>query len=682
MAVSEIAGEDFSDYIYYILIAFNILIYLFSGILLDWMMGYKKTDDPELNRLVQEVAKEMGLNPKRIKVRYGKYPILNAMAYGCYGLDMHMAIIAPDLKFGRGSIDKDEIRGVIAHEFAHLKGKHTLILTLLGSLQLIVYKLLGWPATFFDYSFRDDLPFDLWIFLLINFAISMVLYVFVRNLEARSDRAARKAGYKLDLAKGLYNLESYYATSHEIGLDATLLSDEKLTKNNRKLNYLTTASYLNQNMINPGKGTLLSNLINAHPPSYHRILAILHPKEIKPMREALLPFSLLSKKRAREFFNETHEAQKEYAIIATEKIKHEFEITDIRKEYKKINKRDQYAHKFGKTYAFLSRISQKRFVAQIIDIKYINDAANPIVYVCRSVPENKEGKEEFEINPMIYEEKPIDIGKHFYFKKHGVLRLESIDLEELYLKEKYKQKQPKKVSKEAYKYYHTGILNYKNIHTNERVIKPIFKTRIPQPLENLEILAEKYVFLKEKGTYLPLKKESMTIVDDFKKIQFKFKYISENNADPQSKQELTGTLEDYVIKFRPFYAQIHGDQNLLKKEIALFTYFMNEGEQILTILKKAVNSEIPGKIVEINVIKNEKNEISDETILKIDSIFSESHEIPINKIDSIFLQKPSMILEKKSSNSSLSKIFNKIQAKRHPERILYDIQPSNDKKTE
>ena len=67
--VWKITGIDMTGYIYEILIGLNVIIYLFSGPLIDLLMGYKKVDSPELEELVNEVAPKMGFNPKKIKIR-------------------------------------------------------------------------------------------------------------------------------------------------------------------------------------------------------------------------------------------------------------------------------------------------------------------------------------------------------------------------------------------------------------------------------------------------------------------------------------------------------------------------------------------------------------------------------------------------------------------------------------
>ena len=86
----------------------------------------------------------------KVKVGFGKYPILNAMAYGSV-LDKRIAVIAKDIN----EIPKDELKGILTHELAHTKGKHTFILTFITSIYLIIRMFLGIPATFYDYTFGN-----------------------------------------------------------------------------------------------------------------------------------------------------------------------------------------------------------------------------------------------------------------------------------------------------------------------------------------------------------------------------------------------------------------------------------------------------------------------------------------------------------------------------------------------
>lgn len=677
-------GIDLKQWIYEIIIVFNIIVYFFSGPLVDWMMGYKPTDDPELNSLVKEVAVQMGMNPDRIKVRYGKYPILNAMAYGAYGLDMHMAIIAPEIKFGRGGITKDEIKGVIAHELAHLRGKHTLILTLLTTIQLVIYKLVKIPATFMDYVGTNP-EMSLEVYLLINFGVSIILYIFVRILEAKADINARRAGYQNSLAKGLYNLESYYATSHEIGLDATLLSDEKITENNKLINYLTTAKYLNKNMIEPSPGTLLSNLINSHPPSYHRILAILNPEEIKPLKEALLPFSLLSKNKIRDFNKSTKRARDEYISLATQKVKEEFLLADLKPIFEKINILKSEEEYEDKTFAFLHLETGSRIYAKVDEIFIIDEAASPLRYKLHVFDSSESLDEDIIIDPMDYKKVPLFLHYHYNFRKYGIVELKDVKINELYLKDKHKQKPPKKTSNKKYHFNNTGIMIFE-ANDGNLIEKPIFKTKLSIPLEDLKDLTNKSIFLKTKGSIYPYHKESLSFAEDFHSLNLKlaldYDPLSEKLSKIDYSKEFNLTLDEYLLRFQKLYTPIHGDDKTISNEMNFFYYFLNHQEDVYFILKKAVNSEILGKIKKIEEVHDEKGKLTKDSIIYVESCFEEDFKLEIGKIDSILVNSKFVIAQKKKTLSTLSTFFSKLAARLKPDRILYEIYRGKEKENQ
>jgi Zn-dependent protease with chaperone function len=304
--------------IYFILILVNWAIYFVSGGILDKLLGIRKVENSKLIKLVKEVKEKIGIKSK-VKVGFGEYPILNAMAYGSV-FDKRIAIIAEDLD----QIPEDELRGIIAHELAHTKGRHTLLLTIITTIDLIVRMFLGIPATFYDYTFGDP-QIPLFVFILLNLMIYIILFVFVRILEGKADLKAKISGYGNDLVKALYNLESFYATGREIGFNTMLLSEEKITKDNQLLDYMNTASYLYHSMIKPSKVSLMGSFLNSHPPSYFRIAAILDNK-LKPTKEAILPFICLRKSKQRKYAQNFEKSRETFKTIANSKFKELFQI--------------------------------------------------------------------------------------------------------------------------------------------------------------------------------------------------------------------------------------------------------------------------------------------------------------------------------------------------------------------
>ncbi|MCK4688430.1 MAG: M48 family metalloprotease, partial [Candidatus Lokiarchaeota archaeon] len=132
LALKEFRLSDFFMNIYFILIIVNWFIYFISGVILDKLLGIKKVENSEILELVKSVKQDIGIKGD-VKVGFGKYPILNAMAYGST-FDKRISIIAEDIN----QIPEDELKGIVAHELAHTKGKHTLILTFITTGDLLL----------------------------------------------------------------------------------------------------------------------------------------------------------------------------------------------------------------------------------------------------------------------------------------------------------------------------------------------------------------------------------------------------------------------------------------------------------------------------------------------------------------------------------------------------------------
>jgi Zn-dependent protease with chaperone function len=669
MAISSIKTIPFTeislyDYIYEVIIITNVIVYIFTGPLIDLLMGYKKSDDPILTRIIEEAAEKMGMNPKKIKVRYGKYPILNAMAYGAFW-DMRMAIIAPNLT----DIPEDELKGIVAHELAHLKGKHTLSLTLISIGEIIVFKFLKWPVTYYDYTFNpDNQPFPMFVFILISIGISLFLYTFVRMFEATADKNTKKAGYGKELAKGLYNLESFYATSHEIGLDATLLSDEKITENNKILDYMSTAQYINKMIVKPSKGGLLTNFINAHPPSYHRIIASLNETEISTTYEALMPVIFLRKKKAEEFFIKTDKTRQLYMDMATSKVKERFKIDNIKILAEQLKLKEKLSYKIGKTYVYLDLKTNERIFGKLEDIMYVDNISEPLQYKIKTILGGKTDEIKV-INPSTHKEVPLTLGEHYNFIKKGILRLKKIELDEVFFK---KGKNKKKSSQYLKK--NTGIAIFDKISnidgdsTIEEVKLPIFKKKhIPKSYEELESIKGEHIFLKQHGTFQMYKLDDVKFNENYTNFVSKFVIIDENGTEKVNEVEnieLEFSKEDIVIKHGTFYFDFHNDGSTQKFEDDFIKYYTKHKLDVVFVLKKAVNAEIDGVIESFEEIDGKISQIS------IKNNFNEEFVVEKSKIDGVFIEKPTLKIQKRKDVSVFTILMNKIGSKIHPEKYF------------
>lgn len=303
-----VTGIDIFTWIYPALIVANVFIYFTSGVLIDKFLGVKSVSSLDASSAamlldtVDRVKNRLGLKGK-IKVGFGKYPIINAMAYGPFN-DKRICIIAPDA----ASIPQDELDAIVAHELGHLQLRHPTWLLAINIVDIAARWVFGIPATYYDFMFGKKfviLGVDVGIlgFIILNMAIFAFLYVFVRVMEANADLVVKRAGLGRSLAKALYNLESYYALGKQVGLNVVLLADEKLDENHQILNYIDAARALHRQLHVPPRSIAVSTLMNSHPPTFLRVASMLLPDEagLGAWEETRVPLSLLRAKHVAAF---------------------------------------------------------------------------------------------------------------------------------------------------------------------------------------------------------------------------------------------------------------------------------------------------------------------------------------------------------------------------------------------
>ncbi|MBN2154255.1 MAG: M48 family metalloprotease, partial [Candidatus Lokiarchaeota archaeon] len=294
--------------IYPVLIVSNFLMYLGTGFLIDKFLGVKPLHkiDPEkarvLGSIVDRVKTKLGM-VGRVKVGYGDYPIINAMAYGPY-FDKRICVIAPaDM-----DLPEDELEAIVAHELGHVKLHHPAKLLAISTADIAIRWLLNIPATYYDFAFGrkfEVLGYDVGIlgFIILNLAIFAFLYTFVRVMEANADFVVKRAGLGAQLAKALYTLESFYALGQQVGLNVMLLADEKVDEDHDMLQYIDAARAIHKQLAAPPRSIAMTTLLNSHPPTFLRIANMLLPEEDEfPSRSAaVLPAKFLRRKYSRSF---------------------------------------------------------------------------------------------------------------------------------------------------------------------------------------------------------------------------------------------------------------------------------------------------------------------------------------------------------------------------------------------
>lgn len=155
-------------------------------------------------------------------------------------------------------LDRDEIRGVMAHELAHVKNRDTLTMTITASLAGAIGMLANF-ALFFggrDGEGRPNPIMGLIIMILAPLTAALVQMAISRSREYEADRiGAEIGGDPLALAAALQKIESY--ARQQINPEA-------------EANPATAHMFI----INPLSGRGADNLFSTHPSTQNRIAAL------------------------------------------------------------------------------------------------------------------------------------------------------------------------------------------------------------------------------------------------------------------------------------------------------------------------------------------------------------------------------------------------------------------------
>ncbi|MHA1669666.1 MAG: M48 family metalloprotease [Promethearchaeota archaeon] len=625
--------------IYFILILVNWLVYFISGPILDKMLGIKRVKNDNLVSLVNSVKERMEIKGK-IKVGFGKYPILNAMAYGSI-FDKRIAIIAEDYN----EIPEDEMKGILAHELAHSKGKHTLILTVITSLDLIIRMILGIPATIYDYTFGNP-SIPLLGFLLLNMGIYVILYIFVRYLEGKADLKAKKTGYTKELAKALYNLESFYATGREIGLNTMLLCNEKINKDNQLMNYMETAQYLHNSMIKPSRTSLLGNILNSHPPSYFRLAALLDDN-LKPMNEAILPFLCLRKKTRKKYAEKFRKADNEFKKLANQKFKELFEINSVSTYLNGLHRKELFKYEIGKDYMYKNKISDEICVGRLEDVEIVDDISAPDRYIVLE----RESNQIRSLESSQFTEKRIIFNGTYFMDKHTPLKLYELKINE----DKKK-----------------GIINFLDTENNliSKEIKENRKLKLPSSVDIIKNFYNSDIFFKERGV-LKINK-CIKVTPAMRLEEFKLKFQEDESSPPHDYK-----LTELIIKPKNVYLTVSKTKSFRTSELKILKWLKQNEIRTLISLKKPVNNVEIGYLLNMNLVdvnnesKQIKTEIDNDEFILIRNIFKKEVKIPYKTIDYLSFECDTGTISKKSETSLINKFGYKIMKKLNPDKLFY-----------
>ena len=254
-AGSLIGGKGGMMIAFVMALVMNVGSYWFSDKIVLRMYGGQEltqADAPELFQITRELAANGGLPMPKVYLIRGDQP--NAFATG---RDPDHAAVAVTEGIMR-LLSRDELRGVIAHELAHVKHRDILIgtiaATMAGAISMIA-NMAQWAMIFGGGRSSDDReggsPIGGLVMMIVApFAAMLIQMAISRSREFMADEGgAQMAGNPMSLANALRKLET---RAHQIPMDAS-------------------PSTAHMFIVNPLSGGGIMKLFSTHPPMEERI---------------------------------------------------------------------------------------------------------------------------------------------------------------------------------------------------------------------------------------------------------------------------------------------------------------------------------------------------------------------------------------------------------------------------
>ena len=254
-AGSLIGGKGGMMIAFVMALVMNVGSYWFSDKIVLRMYGGQEptqADAPDLFQMTRELAANGGLPMPKLYLIRGDQP--NAFATG---RDPDHAAVAVTEGIMR-MLSRDELRGVIAHELAHVKHRDILIgtiaATMAGAISMIA-NMAQWAMIFGGGRSSDDReggsPIGGLVMMIVApFAAMLIQMAISRSREFMADEGgAQMAGNPISLANALRKLE---ARAHQIPMEAS-------------------PSTAHMFIVNPLSGGGIMKLFSTHPPMEERI---------------------------------------------------------------------------------------------------------------------------------------------------------------------------------------------------------------------------------------------------------------------------------------------------------------------------------------------------------------------------------------------------------------------------
>ena len=254
---SVVGGEQGMFFAFLISLLMNFGSYWFSDKIVLRMYKAREVNEaesPRLHRIVTRVAKLVGLPMPKVYIIPGEAP--NAFATGRN--PQHAAIATTEGILNL--LNDDELEGVVAHEFAHIKNRDILtgsiVATMVGTVTFIA-RMVGWSMMFGgrNNERRDSNG----IAELAMMILAPIVAVLIQMAVSRSREFAADAG-------------AAQTTSKPMSLASALQKLEKRGEAVQLMNASPASAHLF--IVNPLRSGALSKLFSTHPSTSERVEAL------------------------------------------------------------------------------------------------------------------------------------------------------------------------------------------------------------------------------------------------------------------------------------------------------------------------------------------------------------------------------------------------------------------------
>ena len=311
----------------------------------------------------------------------------------------------------------------------------------------------------------------------------------------------------------------------------------------------------------------------------------------------------------------------------------------------KLKRRELYEFDIQKDYLFRNLITDELVLGKLIDIQFNDDITDPIHYVITNLETNQKNL----LNSSKYSRTQYDLNEKYFLRNKLPLTLTNITL-----------------AKNKKKGTYIFVDNDKN-----EIQKPISKKKLPNSFAQIINLKNNDIFLKKKGTLRIFKCINIIPANNLEDFQIELSDIM--NSD---KKSIIFSFSDLIIRPRKIYLSISRSNRFREFEVNIIEWLYRKQLQSYIYLKKPVNNLEIGYIQKINVdfLNNKKkitidNKIEDDNIL-IKNIFDKQKKIPFKKLEVIYFEYKSAVIQLKSSTSLTSRLGYRILKKFKPERII------------